>query len=217
MVFNISHFNRHKNIKKIGFGLIGLALLPLGGCISLLPKPGKPSMVAPMLGEYKGDVFETAAPYSVAVDTPEMPAALSGSSVVALLNDGSYAYIEGLRLASPTPVAIQNIFISTFEKANAFLATTRGNTNVRATYELAIDVSRYEVTMPKWGKAGTARIDASVRIIDVSTRSPIAAKTFSSTVPAIKGKPIQAANALEQATKTLAVDVMKWVRENNAD
>lgn len=217
MEFNISHFNRNKYVKKFGLGLVALGLLPLGGCITLLPKPGKPSMVAPMIGDFKIDKFENAAPYSVAVDVPEMPSALSGSSVVVLLKDGSYAYIEGLRLASPAPIAIQNIFISTFDKANAFLATVRGNTNVRANYELAIDVSRFDVTMPKWGKEGIARIDASVRIIDVSTRAPIAAKTFSTTAPAMKGKPIEAANALEHATQSLALEIMNWVRETNAD
>ena len=204
---------KNSTLKKFGFGIMVCSLLPLGGCISLLPKPGKPPMLAPMVSDYTVEEFAEPTSYTLAVDLPDMPRAIGGYQVVALTEKGTYAYISGLRMATPAPNAVQNILIGTFEKAKAFKAVVRGNTPIRTDFELAIDVPRYEVTTPKWRKDGVARIDISVRIIDATTRVPLAAKTFTATADAQKGDAIEAANALERATNVVSVEIMNWVRD----
>lgn len=182
----------------------------IGGCVSLLPKPGKPPITVPLRASQ--DVVRKAqqAPFTIAVGMPNMPRSLSGSQVAAIQDDGSIAYIERLALASNAANSIQNVILGTFDKAVAFRSAVRASANARADYEIILDVSRFEVTLPKWRTAGVANVEITARLVDVKLRRPLASRIFTSSAPAEHGDASNAALALETATQTISVEIMDW-------
>ncbi|KAF0186283.1 MAG: hypothetical protein FD163_951 [Hyphomonadaceae bacterium] len=190
-----------------------LGTVPLvSGCVSVLPKPGNSPIVVPLRAPNVVARAQTQAPFSISVGLPVMPHALAGVEVTALQDDGSIAYVEGVKFASPAPIGIQSIILGTFDKAVAFRASVRTGSTAKADFELALDVNVFEVTMPQRREAGTAKIEATARLIDIATHRPLATRIFTSTVPAPSGDANQPALALELATQNMAVEIMTWAQ-----
>lgn len=195
-------------IIAIMFGTLPL----LTGCVSVLPKPGSSPIIVPLRASNSVDRAASQAPFSIAVGLPVMPHALAGVEVTALQSDGSIAYVEGVKFASPAPIGIQSIILGTFDKAVAFRASSRTSSTARSDFELALDVNVFEVTMPQRREAGTAKVEATARLIEISTRRPLATKIFTSSVPAPAGDANQPALALELATQNMALEIMTWAQ-----
>lgn len=195
--------------------IIGLTLpLMLGGCVSLLPKPGKPPLVAPFNAAKNISIRENIGK-SIIVDAPLMPRSLSTNEIMVNLPDGSLAYVDGLNLIAPAPKAIQNLLIETFDKSLAFKLVGRETTTLRADYFLAIDVTRFDVTEPGWRKPGHANVTISARLINYYDRTAIANKVFEIDTIAKKGSAIEPAIALQNATQIAADQILDWVLEQN--
>lgn len=192
------------------FVLIGL--LGLGGCISVLPKPGKP----PLLTAFNAATnVEKLSPTSnsIIIDLPLMPRAFASNEIAIILENGSYAFVDGVALIAPAPKSLQNLIIDTFDKSGAFKFSAKSSTSVRADYFLAFDVSRFEVSEPKWRKNGVATIEISARLIDFTTRKPISGKSFLINAQALRGNALQPAKALESASQNAAFEILKWSLE----
>lgn len=195
--------------------IIGLTLpLMLGGCVSLLPKPGNPPLVAPFNAAKNISIRENIGK-SIIVDAPLMPRSLSTNEIMVNLPDGSLAYVDGLNLIAPAPKAIQNLLIETFDKSLAFKLVGRETTTLRADYFLAIDVTRFDVTEPGWRKPGHANVTISARLINYYDRTAIANKVFEIDTIAKKGSAIEPAIALQNATQIAADQILDWVLEQN--
>ncbi|MBN8647692.1 MAG: membrane integrity-associated transporter subunit PqiC [Caulobacterales bacterium] len=195
--------------------IIGLTLpLMLGGCVSLLPKPGKPPLVAPFSAAKNISIRENIGK-SIIVDAPLMPRSLATNEIMVNLPDGSLAYVDGLNLIAPAPKAIQNLLIETFDKSLAFKLVGRETTTLRADYFLAIDVTRFDVTEPGWRKPGHANVTISARLINYYDRTAIANKVFEIDTIAKKGSAIEPAIALQNATQIAADQILDWVLEQN--
>jgi len=194
------------------FVLLAGALPIITGCVSVLPKTGQSPLIVPLRASNDVSRVAVQAPFSIAVGLPVMPYALAGVDVTALQDDGSIAYVEGVKFASPAPIGIQNIILGTFDKAVAFRASMRTSSTARADFELALDVNVFEVTTPQRREAGTAKIEATARLIDISSHRPLATKIFSSSVPAPAGEANQPAIALERATQNMAIEIMTWAQ-----
>jgi ABC-type uncharacterized transport system auxiliary subunit len=198
--------------RALGFGLAGVALAGLGGCIRLLPDPGKPPAVVSLRAD-PGLVRAAApAPFSVGIGLPVLPAALAGSQVAAVREDGSYAFVEGVRLASVAPLSIQNVVLETFDRLGNTRAAVRAVTIARPDYELHFDVAAFDVTLPPGGRRpGVARIQATARLVEVMTGKPIASTVLAADAPAARGRPTEAARGLEAATRAMALEANRWV------
>ncbi len=197
------------------FSVIGLVIpTMLGGCVSLLPKPGKPALIAPFYAS-KDIVAREAIDKSIIIDVPQMPRSLATNEIMVNLPDGSLAYVDGVNLIAPAPKAIQSLLIETFDKSLAFKLVGRETTTLRANYFLALDVTRFDVTEPGWRKPGHANVTISARLINYYDRSAIANKVFEIDTIAKKGNAIEPALALQSATQIAAGQILDWVIEQN--
>jgi cholesterol transport system auxiliary component len=199
-----------KTMRIVNIATIGLIAISQTACISLFPKPGKPPLIARFSA---ADNVRVKSPtdISIIVGTPEMPSGFASTDIAIIMKDNSIAYIDGVSLINPAPKAIQSLLIETFEKSGAFKLVTREETSVRAKYFLALEVSRFDISAPKYRQTGQANITISARLIDYRDRSPIAGKIFTSVAPAAKGSVIKPAMALELATQNAANEIMDWI------
>ncbi len=184
--------------------------LVLTGCISLLPKPGKPPTIYPLSPIKDFQKYEDQVPFNISIGLPSLPRANSGIEIVAKQRNGTIAYIDGLNLASSAPISIQNIIIGTFDKSMAFRAVVRGLSATRPDFELFIDVAVFEVEMPYKKSNGKAVIELTARLIDGKSRKPLAIKVFKAEQDAQKGDEEEAAIALEIATQNLSKELLDW-------
>jgi cholesterol transport system auxiliary component len=200
-----------KPIKRFGIGLIGLsALLMSSGCITLLPKPGKPPTIVTMRADPALTRAATPAAFSMGVGFPVMPAILATNKIAVRTEGGSYAFVDRLILSASAPDTIQNVVLETFDRAGAAKAAVRALTVARPDYELHFDVNAFEVTEPDGRRPGVARVEAGVRLVEVSTGKPLASTVILSEVPAPRGDRTVPARALEEATRKMALEAMNW-------
>ncbi|GBF58159.1 hypothetical protein PbB2_01831 [Candidatus Phycosocius bacilliformis] len=189
---------------------ISMMAAPLAGCITLLPKPGKPPAIVDLRADPAVARLDKQAAFTIGIGEPTMPALMVGSQVVVLRKDRTFAYVEGLRLSSTAPLSIQNVVLETFDRAGAARAAVRAVTIARPDYELHFDVSAFQVTEPQGRTKGVARIEATARLIDVYSGKPLASQVIVGEAPALRGDVTQPARALEQATRNFAQKAMVW-------
>ena len=121
-----------KPTKSLGL-LIAVAMLstPLAGCITLLPKPGKPPAVVAMRADPTVPLQAQQYPFTVGIGVPTMPAILLGNQIAVIRKDRTFAYVDGLRFSASAPLSIQNVVLETFDLAGSTRAAVRAVTIAR--------------------------------------------------------------------------------------
>ncbi|MCA3694291.1 ABC-type transport auxiliary lipoprotein family protein [Aquidulcibacter sp.] len=208
-----------KTIRRLGL-LLAIATMtaPVAGCITLLPKPGKPPAVVAMRADPTVPRQAQQSPFTIGIGVPTMPAILLGNQIAVMRKDRTFAYVDGLRFSASAPLSIQNVVLETFDLAGSTRAAVRAVTIARPDYELHFDVSAFQVTEPQGRTKGVARIEATARLIEVYSGKPLASKVITGEAIAARGDVTQPARALEQATRNFAIKAMQWaVKEADAD
>jgi len=208
-----------KTIQRLGL-LLAIATMtaPVAGCITLLPKPGKPPAVVAMRADPTVPRQAQQSPFTIGIGVPTMPAILLGNQVAVMRKDRTFAYVDGLRFSASAPLSIQNVVLETFDLAGSTRAAVRAVTIARPDYELHFDVSAFQGTEPQGRTKGVARIEATARLIEVYSGKPLASKVITGEAIAARGDVTQPARALEQATRNFAIKAMQWaVKEADAD
>lgn len=199
------------SLLKFGASLLLLASVSAtSGCVTLLPKPGKPPTLVTMRADPTLVRSQTPAPFSIGVGLPMMSAVLSSNKIAVRGDNGSYAYVDRLILSAAAPQTIQNVILETYDKAGAARAAVRALTVARPDFEVHFDINAFEVTEPEGRAPGTARVEAGVRLVEVYTGRPLASTIIKVEVPAPRGDRTVPARALETATRQMAVQAMNW-------
>lgn len=186
------------------------AIMATSGCITLLPKPGKPPSVVTMRGDPALLRSTTPAPFSIGIGLPMMPALLASNKVAVRQDGGTYAFVDRLILSASAPDTIQNVILETYDRTGAAKAAVRALTVARPDFEVHFDINAFEVTEPEGRQSGIARIEAGVRLVEVSTGRPIASTVIKSEAPAPRGDRTTPALALEAATRKMALEAVTW-------
>ncbi len=199
------------NFGRFGAGLFLIgAIVTTSGCITLLPKPGKPPSIVTMRADPTLVRSPTPAPFSIGVGLPTMAAILSSNKVAVRGDNGAYAYVDRLILSAAAPQTIQSVILETYDRAGAASAAVRALTVARPDFEVHFDVNAFEVTEPEGRQPGVARIETGVRLVEVYTGRPLASTVILIEVPAPRGDRTTPARALEEATQKMAVQAMNW-------
>jgi cholesterol transport system auxiliary component len=199
------------SLSRFGVGVFSLAgVIMSSGCITLLPKPGKPPSIVTMRADPALVRVATPAPFSIGVGLPVMPDILASNKIAVRNDDGSYAYVDRLIFSAAAPQTIQSVILETYDKSGAARAAVRALTVARPDFEVHFDVNSFEVTEPEGRKAGVARIEAGVRLVEVYTGKPLASTVILAEVPAPRGDRTTPARALETATQKLAIEAVNW-------
>lgn len=200
-----------RSFSKIATSLFLLAsVTAVSGCITLLPKPGKPPTLVTMRGDPTLVRSQTPAPFSIGVGLPTMSAILATNKVAVRGENGEYAYVDRLILTAAAPQTIQNVILETYDRSGAVRAAVRALTVARPDYEVHFDMNAFEVTEPQGRAAGVARVEAGVRLVEVYTGRPLASTVISVEVPAPRGDRTVPARALETATREMALKAVNW-------
>jgi ABC-type uncharacterized transport system auxiliary subunit len=199
------------HVTKIGACLLLLAsVATTSGCITLLPKPGKPPSLVTMRADPTLVRSQTPAPFTIGVGLPMMSAVLATNKVAVRAENGTYAYVDRLTLSATAPQTIQNVVLETFDRGGAARAAVRALTVARPDFEVHFDINAFEVTQPEGRQPGIARVEAGVRLVEVYTGRPLAATVILVEVPAPRGDRTVPALALETATRKMAIQAMNW-------
>jgi ABC-type uncharacterized transport system auxiliary subunit len=200
-----------KSALKIGMSCFLLAsTLATSGCITLLPKPGKPPTLVTMRADPALVRSQTPAPFTIGIGLPTMSAVLASNKIAVRGEDGDYAYVDRLILSAAAPQTIQNVILETYDRAGAARAAVRALTVARPDFEVHFDINAFEVTQPEGPNDGIARVEAGVRLVEVYTGRPLAATILLVEVPAPRGDRTVPARALETATRQMALQAMNW-------
>jgi ABC-type uncharacterized transport system auxiliary subunit len=187
---------------------------PLGGCVSLLPKP------APAPRIY---TLEAAAPQSasqsapavaaknvvIGVAEPDPPRALSGADIVWAKN-GQISYIDGAQWAGRGPDLLQSLLIHTIDRSGLARGAVRAG-EARADSEVRWDLLAFGVTEDG---AAEARIAARVNLFTARTRELAASMEVDERAPLRGRSSAAAAEALQQAARQAADKIAAWAVAN---
>ncbi len=210
-----------KLTRRLGLLLaIATMTVPVAGCITLLPKPGKPPLWWRCgLTRNRAKASSEGPVHHWHWCADDACTILLGNQIAVLRKDRTFAYVDGLRFSASAPLSIQNVVLETFDLAGSTRAAVRAVTIARPDYELHFDVSDFQVTEPQGRTKGMARIEATARLIEVYSGKPLASQVITGeAIAARDGDVTQPARALEQATRSFAIKAMKWaVEEANAD
>lgn len=200
-----------RSVLRVGARLLLLiSLTATSGCITLLPKPGKPPTLVTMRADPTLVRSQSPAPFSIGIGMPMMSSILSSNKIVVRGDNGAYAYVDRLILSAAAPQTIQDVILETYDKAGAVRAAVRALTVARPDFEVHFDINAFEVTQPEGRTPGIARVEAGVRLVEVYTGRPLASTTIKVEVPAQRGDRTVPALALETATRQMAVQAMNW-------
>lgn len=205
-----SHALWHPN-RRTGLAVLALAAAGLAsGCISLLPDPGEPDAVMDMAADPATPAVRDPLPVSLGVGIPVLTRMHGSQQIVVVGEDGSYAYLAGVRLAANAGTSVQNVVLGTFDRSGAVRGAVRSLTIARPDFELNFDLDRFDVTRPEGRADGTARISGTARLTVSLTGQIIATRRFEATAPAQRGRPIEAVRGLETATRLFARQAHDW-------
>lgn len=200
---------RRARALALAASLAGLALA--GGCISLLPDPGKPQPVLAFEAGTNLPAVANPVTAAVGINLPGLDPFLSGSRVVVRDDDGTLAYLHGVRLAAPVGVGLQNLMIQTIDQTGAARSAIRANTTARPELELFWDINRFEVTLPGRGADGVATMTGTVRLVRTLDGRVLASRTITSTAPARRGDPGEAVTGLQAAARSFCLEAVTWM------
>lgn len=196
----------------LALALSGLALT--GGCISLLPDPPKPVPVLPLQAAEGLRPVANPLPAAIGVMPPTMDRFFATNRVVVRDDDGSLAYLEGVRLSAPAIAALQSLMIQTIDRTQAARGAVRADSTARPEYEIHSDISIFEVTLPGSRRSdGVATIEGAVRLIRTVDGAVLGSRVIRATAPARRGQPVEAVRGLQAAAQDFNGQMIVWLLE----
>ena len=179
---------------------VTILALASSACVSVLPEPPPPPRiynltVGPAPG---GPQTLVASPAVIAVAMPGGPRALMGSEI-AWRTDGVFRYVAGAEWAGRAPDLLQAVLADAVDGAGVVRAGVRSGAGVRADYEIAWDVTAFQVE--EVDGVITARFAAVARLVDARTRALLAQTRVEEVRPVADRSQALATEALESATR----------------
>lgn len=195
-------------IRVLAFPLAAAMLL--SGCVSLLPDPPPPSTIYTLRagaveragGEPKAVV--------IAVAQPTSPRSVGGADIV-WRQGSAIAFMEQAAWDGAAPDLLQDLVIDVMDRRGRVRAVVRAGGGVRSDAEVRWDVSTFEVVESD-GRI-EARMETSAQIVDLRTRTVLAATRLNETAPISQRSGRAAAAALERVATAAAIRIADWTAD----
>ncbi len=171
------------------------SLLPLAGCISLLPEPPPPPQIFALEAQNVAPLDGPRIDAVVGVAQPVGERAILGADVIWRTGD-QIAFVDQMQWSNRAEFALQAMLVETLSRQNRFAAATRSG-ETRAEYEIRWDVLDFEVRE----EAMQARFVADVRLVQSPGRRIIASETVTAEAPVSGRSQTAAAQALARAAR----------------
>ena len=195
--------------------LFVVALIPLAGCVSVLPEAPKPPRIYTMSAA-SSPVGVRSEPSSLvlAVAAPNGARALMGAEMVWRTN-GVIAYVDQVEWAGRTPDLLQALLVDTLDAQGLVRGGVRAGSGVRADYEIQWDIAAFEIHEHD-GRL-EAHMGGTARLVETRTRELIATLPFDRVAPLSERSTGLAAAALESLARDVASDIARSLYEAASD
>jgi ABC-type uncharacterized transport system auxiliary subunit len=188
-----------------------LAAVALSGCISILPEPAPAPRIFALRA---GPQAQPPAPERnvvVTVAAPAVPQTLNGGDIL-WIKDGAPGFMERSVWTSRTPEALQALLVETIDAQNLVLAGLRSGEGARADAELRWEVRDFQIV--ESGGEISALFSADAKLVDIRTRTVIAALAVREQAPLGERSATRAAAALEAVARAGAEALGRWAAAN---
>lgn len=190
--------------RQIAFAVMGF--LSLTGCVRLLPEPPPASRIYPLNVASLAPSTLTA-PIVLGVARPNMPQAISGLDI-SWRRNGEIVYAPRAVWSARAPDALQGLMVATIDAQDLVIAGIRVGEGPRSDYDLRWDVSEFEV-LEAPGRL-EARFSASLKLVDARTRSVVAARDLTRTLPLSRRSEGVGVVSLQRIAADAAVEAGSW-------
>ena len=199
---------------KLSFVLLAaMVTAPLGGCISLLPKPPPaPKVYTLEAGPPPQAPAGAAKQIVIAVAQPDPPRALSGADI-AWMKDGRIAYVDGAQWAGRGPDLLQALLVHTIDRSGGVRGAVRAGEG-RADSEITWDLITFGVVE---NGAPQARFVAQAKLFGARSRALIATLEVDESAPLSGRSSAAAAQALQEASRRAAAKIAAWAVANTPE
>lgn len=181
----------------------------LSACVSILPDPPPAPYVYTMR---VGTVEPTTAPIRPLVVVVAAPSAqrMTGGSDIVWRQGAEIAIMERAAWDDAAPDLLQTMLTETLSRRGAFRAAVRGGSGTRGDVDLRWDLLAFEVVEDGGLEAV---FSATVRLVDVRSRSIIDVRRFDTRAPIAKRSGREAVAALERAAREACLQITDWAAE----
>jgi len=205
--------------------------LALIGCISVLPDAGPPpdvyrlGMFSPRIVALAPSRIETGVEtgfepgeagngWVVMVPPPMAARALNTDRIAVSMSEGRVSYAAAVRWDEPAPRVVQEAVIARYESDGRVRAAVRPEDGVKGTYELRLDLRRFEAVYADGeGAAPTVEVRLRARLILRENRHLVATSSFSASTRASENRMSAIVDAFQSALDEVTGDVVAWSLE----
>jgi cholesterol transport system auxiliary component len=194
----------------LAIALAGLAVLMLGGCITLLPKT-KPALLYRFGGD--GAAVAVDRPVTDTVNLQKGPMTFTRSAAgdgILTFVKSQAAYIAGARWIGPASVLFDEALTRAFAATPGPVRLSTRAEAGRADYVLRLDVRAFETRYARDGAAPTVVVAVDAVIIRASDRALIGEKVFESKTPATGNRVGAIVAAYDHAVAEVLGQLTAW-------
>lgn len=192
--------------KRAQSGVVVLGLL-LGGCAAI-PGFGPPPLDAYDLGAPPlPPAGERRVRTQILVPEPAALQILDGEDIAIRRAGGALQLLGGARWSDRLPILVQARLVEAYQRSQAFGGVGRPGEGLAIDYQLITDIRAFEVRV---GGNDHAYVEIFARVLDDRTGVVRASRDFIATAPVpVNGNPAYV-QALDQAFKSVASDIVDW-------
>ena len=200
-------------LNRLHLFVLCVLALGLSACASMLdpgPAPARlqlqPAMPSPMAGKPSGKQLVVAMPLAGRdIDT---------DSIALVFNGREVRYLAGARWTSPAPNIFQRALIDGLTATNSLRGVTDESAGIMADAKLLCDLRQFSLRYADPKGVPTAVLEASFRLLNLSSGSIMATRNVRIEVPASGRDDAALVAACETALSRCLADISPWVVQN---
>ena len=189
--------------------MLGVALLALPSCSSLLPQPSPPPSLYRLTPATDFSPGQRVVPLQLAIDAPIAEAALGTTRIALARAPTTLDYFADAAWTDRLTTVMQSLLIASFDNAHALAAVGPEGGTLRAECVLVTELRHFEAVYngggpPHW------QIEITAKLVKLPERVLLADRTFHGDQPAARNDMGAIVEAADGAWHGVAKDVVDW-------
>jgi len=190
----------------------------LGGCAKMFTTPPRPLFQLSAPTDLPANLPRTTA--QILIDAPYAPEGIEPRRIAVVRATNGLDYLADGDWADRTPALVRAVLVETFENSKSVAAVGPDSLDLRADFEIEGDLRHFEAVYDspdaKTAGAPTIWVALAVKLVKVPERKILAQTTISVRQPAAANATAQIVEAFNEATASVAKQVLQWTLTNPA-
>ena len=192
--------------------VLGVALLALPGCGSLLPQPSPPPSLYRLTPATDFSASQRIVPLQLAIDAPLAEAALDTTRIALARAPTTLDYFADAAWTDRLTTLVQSLLVASFDNAHALAAVGPEGGTLHADCVLITELRHFEAAYngagpPHW------QIEITAKLVKLPERILLADRSFHSDQPAARNDMGAIVEAADGAWRGVAKAVVAWTAE----